>query len=157
MRVRPLLGAAAGAALLLLTGAGAAPATASALAPTASALAPTGSVTVDAVGRIAADGTVTLSGTYRCAGSSGPVFVGSSVSQGASTTRHGIGGTRAVCDGAEHRWVNSGRTGSGALVAGAAHVQATVMELRSIGGLPLPVFHAVQDQDVTLTQARARR
>ncbi|WP_033308434.1 DUF6299 family protein [Streptomyces iakyrus] len=149
MRVRPLLGTAAGAALLLL--AGAAPATASALAPT-------GSVTVDAVGRIAADGTVTLSGTYRCAGSSGPVFVGSSVSQGASTIRYGIGGTRAVCDGAEHRWVNSGRTGSSALVAGAAHVQATVVELRSFGGLPLPVFHAVQDQDVTLTQtARARR
>ncbi|MFF6948025.1 DUF6299 family protein [Streptomyces iakyrus] len=148
MRVRPLLGTATGAALLLL--AGPAPATASALAPT-------GSVTVDAVGRIAADGTVTLSGTYRCAGSSGPVYVGSSVSQGASTTRYGIGGTRAVCDGAEHRWVNSGRTGSTALVAGAAHVQATVMELRSFGGLPLPVFHAVQDQDVTLTQARARR
>lgn len=36
MRVRPLLGAAAGAALLLLTGAGAAPATASVLAPTGS-------------------------------------------------------------------------------------------------------------------------
>ncbi|MER7476314.1 DUF6299 family protein [Streptomyces sp. NPDC126510] len=145
MRVRPLLGAAAGAALLLLTGAGAAPATASALAPT-------GSVTVDTVGRIAADGTVTLSGTYRCAGSSGPVFVSSSVSQGASTTRYGIGGTRAVCDGAEHRWVNSGRTRSGALVAGTAHVEATVMELRSFGVLPLPVFHAVKNQDIALTR-----
>ncbi|MER5834026.1 DUF6299 family protein [Streptomyces sp. NPDC002130] len=150
MRVRPLLGAAAGAALLLLTGAGAAPATASALAPTAS-------VTVDAVGRIAADGTVTLSGTYRCAGSSGPVFVGSSVQQGVSTTRYGIGGTRAVCDGAEHRWVNSGRTGSGALAAGAAHVEATVLELRSFGIMPLPVFHAVKNQDVTLNKAPARR
>ncbi|MEU7719483.1 DUF6299 family protein [Streptomyces tibetensis] len=150
MRLRPLLGASAGAALLLLTGAGAAPATASALAPTAS-------VTVDAVGKIAADGTVTLSGTYRCAGSSGPVFVSSSVSQGASTTRYGIGGTRAVCDGAEHRWVNTGRATSGALVAGAAHVQAAVMELRSFGILPLPVFHAVKDQDVTLQQAPARR
>ncbi|MGA5204018.1 DUF6299 family protein [Streptomyces variegatus] len=150
MRVRPLLGAAAGAALLLLAGAGAAPATASALAPT-------GSVTVGAVGRIAADGTVTLSGTYRCTGSSGPVFVSSSVNQGASTTRHGIGGTRAVCDGAEHRWVNSGRPGSGALVAGAAHVEATVMELRSFGGLPLPAFHAVKNQDITLKQASARR
>ncbi|MEV4790102.1 DUF6299 family protein, partial [Streptomyces tuirus] len=91
MRVRPLLGAAAGAALLLLTGAGAAPATASVLAPT-------GSVTVDAVGRITADGTVTLSGTYRCVSSSGPVFVSSSVSQGVSVTRHGVGGTRAVCE-----------------------------------------------------------
>ncbi|MFC8145806.1 DUF6299 family protein [Streptomyces paradoxus] len=146
MRVRPLLGAAAGAALLLLTGAGAAPATAS--APT-----PAGSVTVDAVGRIAADGTVTLSGTYRCVSSSGPVFVSSSVSQGASTTRYGIGGTRAVCDGVAHRWVNKGRTASRVLVAGAAHVQATLMELRTFGGLPLPTFHAVQDRDITLTRA----
>ncbi|KOX06434.1 hypothetical protein ADK65_01410 [Streptomyces sp. NRRL B-1140] len=146
MRVRSLLGAAAGAALLLLTGAGAAPATASALAPT-------GSVTVDAVGRITADGTITLSGTYRCSGSSGPVFVSSSVSQGSSTTRYGIGGTRAVCDGAEHRWVNSGRVGSGALAAGPAHVEATVVELRSFGGLPLPVFHAVDNQDITLTRS----
>ena len=145
MRVRPLLGAAAGAALLLLTGAGAAPATASALAPT-------GSVTVDAVGRITADGTVTLSGTYRCASSSGPVFVSSSVSQGVSTTRHGVGGTRAVCDGAEHRWTNTGQTTPGALVAGAAHVEATLMELRTFSGLPLPTFNAVQGQDITLTQ-----
>lgn len=60
-------------------------------------------MTVDPVGRIAADGTVTLSGAYRCQSSSGPVFASSSVSQGVSTTRYGIGGTRAVCDGALHR------------------------------------------------------
>ncbi|MDQ1015589.1 DUF6299 family protein [Streptomyces afghaniensis] len=144
MRLRPLLGAAAGAALLLLTGAAAAPATA---APT-----PSEAVTVDSVGRIAADGTVTLSGTYRCQGSSGPVFVGSSLSQGSSITRYGIGGTRAVCDGAEHRWVNTGRPMSGALVPGAAHVEATVMELRTFSGLPLPRFRAVHGQAVTLTQ-----
>ncbi|MFJ7337510.1 DUF6299 family protein [Streptomyces sp. NPDC101110] len=155
MRVRPLLGAAAGAALLLLTGAGAAPAAPPVPDPTApapTAPAPTGSVTVDAVGRIAADGTVTLSGTYRCTGSSSPVFVSSSVSQGTSTIRHGIGGTQAVCDGAVHGWVNTGPTLPGALVAGAAHVEAGLMELRS-DGLPLPAFHAAQGQDITLTQA----
>lgn len=145
MRLRPLLGAATGAALLLLTGATAAPATA---APT-----PNDTVTVDAVGRIAADGTVTLSGTYRCQSSSGPVFVSSSVSQGASTTRYGIGGTQAVCDGAKHRWVNSGRPTLGALAPGAAHVEATLMELRPLGGLPLPHFHAVRDRSITLTRA----
>jgi hypothetical protein len=145
MRLRPLLGAATGAALLLLGGATAAPATA---APT-----PDDAVTVDSVGRITADGTVTLSGTYRCQGSSGPVFVSSSVSQGASTTRYGIGGTRAVCDGAQHRWVNTGRPTPGALVPGAAHVEATLMELRTFSGLPLPHFHAVQDRAVTLTKA----
>ncbi|MBX9360966.1 DUF6299 family protein [Streptomyces sp. WAC04114] len=146
MRLRPLLGAAAGAALLLLTGAGAAPATASAPAPT-------GTVTVDAVGRITVDGTVTLSGTYRCVSSSGPVFVSSSVSQGVSTTRYGVGGTRAVCDGADHRWVNTGQVTPGALVAGAARVEATLMELRTFSDLPLHSFHTVQGQNVTLTQA----
>ncbi|WP_369195335.1 DUF6299 family protein [Streptomyces djakartensis] len=145
MRPRSLLGAAAGAALLLLTGAAAAPATASATAPA-------DSVTVDATGRIAADGTVTLTGTYRCASAGGPVFVGSSVSQGVSTTRYGIGGTRAVCDGAEHRWVNTGRPMPGSLVPGAARVEATLMELRLFGGLPLPSAHATSAQAVTLTQ-----
>ncbi|MGW0494350.1 DUF6299 family protein [Streptomyces sp. NPDC003007] len=116
MRVRPLLGAAAGAALLLLTGAGAAPAGASVLAPT-------GSVTVDAVGRIAADGTVTLSGTYRCASSSGPVFRQLVLEPGRLHDPP-RGGTRA-----------------------------TVMELRTFSGLPLPTFHAVRGQDITLTQA----
>lgn len=106
MRVRPLLGTTAGAALLLLAGATAAPATASAAAPYET-------VTVDAVGRITADGTVTLSGTYRCRSAVGPVFVSSSVSQGVSTTRYGIGGTRAVCDGVKHRWVNTGRPHAG--------------------------------------------
>ncbi|MFF7788217.1 DUF6299 family protein [Streptomyces sp. NPDC007991] len=144
MRLRPLLGAAAGAALLLLTGAAATPATA---VPT-----PSEAVTVDSVGRITADGTVTLSGTYRCQGSSGPVYVSSSVGQGSSTIRYGIGGTRAVCDGAEHRWENTGRPLSGALVPGAARVEATVMELRTLSGLPLPRFHAVHEQAITLTQ-----
>ncbi|WDV55113.1 DUF6299 family protein [Streptomyces coeruleorubidus] len=143
MRLRPLLGA-AGAALLLLTGATAATATAAPASHEA--------VTVDTVGRIAADGTVTLSGTYRCQSSSGPVFVSSSVSQGASISRYGIGGTRAVCDGAEHRWVNTGRPRPGALVPGAARVEATLVELRTFSGLPLPRFHAVQGQAVTLTQ-----
>ncbi|MEV5353802.1 DUF6299 family protein [Streptomyces sp. NPDC086081] len=144
MRVRSLLGAAAGAALLALTGATPA---------TASVLAPYDSVTVDAVAGVAADGTVTLSGTYRCASSSGPVFVSSSVRQGISTTRYGVGGTRAVCDGAVHRWVNTGRPAPGVLVPGAAHVEATLMELRTFSGLPLPTFHAVTEQDITLTRS----
>ncbi|MEU0221612.1 DUF6299 family protein [Streptomyces sp. NPDC006265] len=146
MRVRPLPGAAAGAALLLLIGAGAAPATASALAPT-------GSVSVDDVGRNTADGAVTLSGTYRRTSSSGPDFVSSSAGQGVSTTRHGVGGTRAVCDGAEYRWGEHRPDRARRVLAGAAHVEATLMELRTFGGLPLPSFHAVQGQDVTLTQA----
>lgn len=141
MTMRSALGSAAGAALLLLAAAPAATASAD----------PYETVTVDPTGRIAADGTVTLSGTYRCVGNSGPVFVSSSVWQDDSSVRHGIGGTRAVCDGVEHAWENSGKPSPDALAPGAAHVEATVMELASRGGLPLPVFHATRRQDITLT------
>lgn len=143
---RPLchaLGVAVGAALLL-------PAAAS--AATRPAADPYETVTVDPTGRIAADGTVTLSGTYRCLGSPGPMFVSSSVGRQTSTmnVRYGIGGTRAVCDGAEHRWVNTGRPTPGSLEPGTARVEATLMELRVQGVLPLPRFHAARQQDVTL-------
>ncbi|MFE3033863.1 DUF6299 family protein [Streptomyces canus] len=141
MSVRPALAAVAGAALFLL----AAPALPASAAPYET-------VTVDPVGRIAEDGTVTLSGTYRCTGGSGPVFVSSSVSEGSSSTRYGIGGTRAVCDGVEHSWVNTGKPTPGALVPGAAHVEATLMELTLQSGLPLPRFHAAEQQDITLTK-----
>ncbi|MGW1032972.1 DUF6299 family protein [Streptomyces antibioticus] len=140
MQIRPALAAAASAALLLL--AGAAPAVAD----------PAESVTVDATGRVTADGTVTLSGTYRCVAGTDPVFVSSSVRQGSEDLRHGIGGTRAVCDGAEHTWQNTGRTSLTTLKPGAAEVEVTVMELSTASGLPLPRFHAVGQQDVTLTE-----
>ncbi|MEU5520855.1 DUF6299 family protein [Streptomyces sp. NPDC047860] len=145
MPVRPFLGAAAGAALLLLGTAGAAP---SAAAPAP----PKESVTVDAKGHIAADGTITLSGTYRCTAATGPVFVGSSVSQSDPGIHYGIGGTRAVCDGKEHHWKNSGLVTVEDLEAGSAHVEATVMELRPSGFLLLPVPHAVKHKDITLVQ-----
>ncbi|MES5818491.1 DUF6299 family protein [Streptomyces sp. RG80] len=137
MPVRPALVLAA---LLLL-----------AVAPTAGAD-PYETVTVDPTGTVAADGTVTLSGTYRCLGNTGPVFVSSSVGQKSPSVRHGIGGTRAVCDGVEHRWENTGQPSPGSLEPGAAQVEATVMELHPQGGLPLPRFHATRQQAVTLTQ-----
>lgn len=140
MSLRPALAAVAGAALLLLA------------APAVTATAdPTESVTVDPNGRIASDGTITLSGTYRCVGNTGPVFVSSSVGQGSDKVLHGIGGTRAVCDGAEHAWENTGKATPDDLDPGAAHVEATLMELRPEGGLPLPHFHAAQERDITLT------
>lgn len=145
MLVRPFLGAAAGAAFLLLGTTAAAPSVA---APTE----PTESVTVDVEGRIADDGSVTLSGTYRCRAATGDVFVGSSVSQSDPNFSHGIGGTPAICDGKEHRWENTGRVSGNALKAGKAHVEATVMELRPDGLLLLPIAHAVSHQDVTLVQ-----
>ncbi|SOD81959.1 DUF6299 family protein [Streptomyces sp. Ag109_G2-15] len=140
MPVRPALAAALGAAALLCAAAG--PATADA----------SETVTVAPTGRIAADGTITLSGTYRCTGNTGPVFVSSSVSQDDPRLKHGIGGSAALCDGAEHPWQNSGKVSADSLRAGTAHVEATLMELRPSGIVPLPAFHAVQEQDVTLVQ-----
>ncbi|MFI9154119.1 DUF6299 family protein [Streptomyces sp. NPDC053367] len=140
MKYRSRLGIAAGAALLLAVPAGSA---------TADSYE---SVTVDPTGRIAPDGTVTLTGTYRCTGGTGPVFVSSSIGQGRPSVRHGIGGTAALCDGAEHRWENSGRPSYATLEPGAALVEATVMELDPSAGLPMPRFHAARQQEVTLVQ-----
>ncbi|GAB7105058.1 DUF6299 family protein [Streptomyces phaeofaciens JCM 4814] len=141
MPFRPALTATAGAALFLLA--------AAAPSATADSLE---SVTVNPTARIAADGTVTLSGTYRCTDGTGSVFVSSSIRQGSEDVRYGIGGTRAVCDGAEHTWENTGKVASTRLTPGTAQVEATVMELRPVGGLPLPRFHATQGQEVTLTE-----
>lgn len=144
---RHALAAAAGAALLLL----AVPAPAA----TAASYGP-GTLTVDATGTLAADGTVTLSGTYRCLGSTGPVFISSSVSQASPDIRYGIGGSLAVCDGAKHRWQNTGRPpldSPDALKPGSARVYATVLELHPEGGLPLPLLHAARERAVRLTAA----
>ncbi|MDP9684670.1 MULTISPECIES: DUF6299 family protein [Streptomyces] len=143
-----LTSALAAAALLTLA---AAPAAQAGTVPAAG-----GSVTVDPAGRIAPDGTVTLTGTYRCDAASGPVYVTSSVSRDAGSVRHGIGGTPAVCDGLDHPWANSGRPSGGSAPAGPApgpaRVEATLMELRPLGGLPLPAFHARQTRTVTLVR-----
>ncbi|MGC9382431.1 DUF6299 family protein [Streptomyces sp. MH13] len=139
------LATAVGAALLL-------PAAPAATAAPHDARHVTKSVTVDPTGRLAADGTVTLSGTYRCTAATGPVFVASSVSQSDPSVRYGIGGSFAVCDGLEHRWVNRDTTPANALKPGAARVEAILLELRLMGGLPLPSLLARQGQDVTLAE-----
>ncbi|MFB8773321.1 DUF6299 family protein [Streptomyces broussonetiae] len=143
MPVRALLGAAA--AVLLL----AAPASADARG-TADAYE---TVTVDPTARVAPDGTVTLTGTYRCTGGTGPVFVSSSLRQDPDAVRYGVNGTRAICDGVERRWTNTGRPATATTFhSGPAHVEATLMELTTDSGLPLPRFHAHRGQAVTLTE-----
>ncbi|AYN38897.1 hypothetical protein D9753_08205 [Streptomyces dangxiongensis] len=146
MPLRPALVTALCAAALLCA---AAPAGA---VPSRAVADPTETITVDTVARLASDGSVTLSGTYRCVGGTGPVLVSSSVSQGDPRSRYDIGGDLARCDGAEHRWENSGQVSSEVLRAGAAHIEATLTELRPSGLLLLPAFHAVTGQDVTLVQ-----
>lgn len=147
MPLRPALATAACAALLLLVAAPSAPADSS--APAAD---PKETVTVDSTGRMSADGTVTLSGTYRCVDSVGPVFVSSSIGQKDSDFRHAIGGTAAVCDGKLHRWENESRPSASTLKHGKADVEATIVELHPVGVLPLPRFHALSKQDISLSK-----
>ncbi|MGW0994077.1 DUF6299 family protein [Streptomyces sp. NPDC002523] len=147
MSVRTALATALGATALLCAVATSATAAAPAAVADSSE-----SVTIDPIGRIGADGTVTVSGSYRCVAGTGPVFVSTSLSQSDSRVKHGIGGTKAVCDGAEHSFANSGRVTSESLKAGGAHVEASLMELRPAGLVPLPAFHAVQERDVALVQ-----
>ncbi|WP_225826979.1 DUF6299 family protein [Streptomyces naphthomycinicus] len=143
MPVRPALATALGAAALLCAAVGPA---------AADPADPAETITVDSAGRLAPDGTVLLSGTYRCTAATGPVLISSSVSQSDPGLRHGIGGSVARCDGAEHRWENSGKAEPETLKAGKAHVEAALTELRPSGILLLPNFHAVTDQDVKLTK-----
>ncbi|MDV5144642.1 DUF6299 family protein [Streptomyces sp. SBC-4] len=97
-----------------------------------------------------ADSTVTLSGTYRCVDdSAGPVFVSSTLRQGNRSA--GIGGTRAVCDGQIHEWVNTSVVKDPAYQPGAARVEATLMQLTAgATGLPTPGFLATEQSDVEL-------
>ncbi|WP_445527337.1 DUF6299 family protein [Streptomyces cyslabdanicus] len=140
MPLRPALGAlgAAAAAVLALS----TPATA----------APGDNVTIGRTAHLSADGTIIVSGTYRCFDTRGPVFVGAAISQAPSTTRYGIGGTRAVCDGAYHRWYNSGTVTADRLTRGPARVEVALVELRPHGNLPLPDIHATRHRTVALVK-----
>jgi hypothetical protein len=150
-RRRGLLGtaAAAVAATALLV-----PTASAASAAPAQKIAATEFVTVDATGSVTAGGTITLSGTYLCTDAIGLTFVGASLTQnsGSGTVAAGVGGSHAVCDGTVHTWVNTGVSLPGTFVAGAAHVDAAVVELRPVNGLPLPRIHAIARQDITLVQ-----
>ncbi|MFD5324495.1 DUF6299 family protein [Streptomyces sp. NPDC127092] len=130
--------------------AGALLATAAATAPTAHAGAGDG-LSVTPHGTVADDGTVTLTGSYRCLDdSAGPVFVSSTLVQDDRSS--GIGGTRAVCDGQVHEWTNSAVVREPGYRPGEARVKATLMQLTAQGplGLPLPGFLAVKESAVTL-------
>ncbi|MER8234507.1 DUF6299 family protein [Streptomyces sp. NPDC094049] len=107
-------------------------------------------VTVDSRGILGADGTVALSGTYRCLDDgAGPVLVGSNLTQGGHSA--GIGGTRAVCDGRAHPWTNTGVVKDPAYRPGPARVRATLAQITTgPDGLPVPTIRAVQEVPVTL-------
>ncbi|MEU9854302.1 DUF6299 family protein [Streptomyces sp. NPDC047974] len=108
-------------------------------------------LTVDPAGLLGADGTVTLSGTYRCLDdSAGPVFVSSTLRQ--QDRSAGIGGTRAVCDGLLRTWTNTAVVKDPAYQPGEARVEGTLVQLTPTGelGLPTPGFLAREESGVTL-------
>ncbi|MEI5103854.1 DUF6299 family protein [Streptomyces sp. PmtG] len=139
MRVRLALGAAAN--TLLLAGLAAA---------TPAHAGPADDLTVDSTGTVAADGTLTLTGTYRCLpdGSPGPVFVSSTLVQGDEST--GIGGTVARCDGMTHEWTNTSSGTGSHHKPGPATVRAHLMKLSTQSGLPMPQPLAHKEADVEL-------
>ncbi|MFF4158413.1 DUF6299 family protein [Streptomyces sp. NPDC001678] len=147
-RTRTRVGVAAGALACL--------ATAAPMAQAAPAPRSTGSMTIDPSATLAPDGTLTMSGSYRCTvvEHTGTVFVASNVLQNRRT--EGIGGSRAVCDGARHRWRNSARPYGASLRPGPARADGTLLQMSSDrGGIPLPRFLTVaRERDITLVPAR---
>ncbi|MEU5976985.1 DUF6299 family protein [Streptomyces sp. NPDC047315] len=136
----------------LLTSLTLAAALATGLTPgTASAQFAPDTITVDPVARLAKDGAVTLTGTYRCSSlRSGPVLIGVKALQ--AGTRADTDGTIATCDDRVHSWTSSGRANSGAFVPGAARGEAAMVELDLSRGLPIP--HVITYGENALTLRR---
>jgi hypothetical protein len=127
------------------------------LSPSASADSFSGSISAHRQARIAPDGTLTLSGTYRCEtpSSARAVFVSGSLVQ--DNKRLGFGSTEARCDGQEHEWSSSGPVDGLMNLGfheGQAAVDAHLMTLESDGGLPMPRALAGQEEPVRLVDDR---
>ncbi|MGR3938128.1 DUF6299 family protein [Streptomyces sp. BRA346] len=95
-------------------------------------------VTVNRVGYVSSDGTVALSGTYRCLrdGATVPradILV--TLTQGQA--RYGLGGGPAICDGLTHSW--SVQDGAGVrFVPGPALVEGSLLTFE-VGQQPIPL------------------
>ncbi|MEV7726909.1 DUF6299 family protein [Streptomyces sp. NPDC087917] len=106
---------------------------------------------------IARDGTITLSGTYRCEPASpvGAVQIRATVIQ--DRIRLGLGAGDAVCDGRDHEWAAHGtlRLTPG-IHEGGARVQAELQEIHYGGGLlPRAVDQvAFDERDVQVSDHR---
>ncbi|MGG8405311.1 DUF6299 family protein [Streptomyces sp. 12297] len=137
--------------------AAAALASAAAFSPVAAADSFTGDISVQKEAHISPDGTLTLSGTYRCTepSPSRTVFVSSSLVQDGK--RLGFGGTEARCDGQVHEWRSSGPVDGLMRLGfhdGPAAVDARLMTLESEGGLPSPRPLAGREEPVLLVDDR---
>ncbi|MFD9789436.1 DUF6299 family protein [Streptomyces sp. NPDC059070] len=107
-------------------------------------------MTVNPTGTVAKDGTITLSGTYRCkAAGPAPVFISTSVR--GEEVRQELGGPAARCDGARHTWVHHANPRSGPRMRpGPAEVDASLLRLGTRGSLPAPTILATDRHTVDL-------
>ncbi|MFI1016873.1 DUF6299 family protein [Streptomyces sp. NPDC020965] len=110
------------------------------------------SITIDPAGRIGSDGSLTLTGTYRCwSSASGPVIIGSKVLQGAA--RAEPEGSAARCDGRVRTWRGVDRDGAG-FRPGAAQGEVTLLRLDTSGGfVPFPVLLDNHRAELTLRRS----
>ncbi|MBY6306281.1 DUF6299 family protein [Streptomyces clavuligerus] len=106
-------------------------------------------VTIAPAAEIAPDGTLTLSGTYRCSSlRSGPVLIGAKALQG--DARAEIDGARAVCDDRTHTWREQALP-DGTFRPGAARGEAALVHLdNSQGFVPFPVVLNADKAPLTL-------
>ncbi|MCB5166361.1 DUF6299 family protein [Streptomyces bambusae] len=126
------------------------------LSPTATAESFDGTVFVDPHARISPDGTLTLSGAYRCTdpSPSRTVFLSSSLKQDGQQL--GFNSPEVVCDGAEHPWQTSGPADGLGLVRfheGEATVSARLLTLEDEGGLPSPRTLVDHEEPVEIVRA----
>ncbi|QLH21517.1 DUF6299 family protein [Streptomyces sp. Rer75] len=108
-------------------------------------------VTVNRVGYVSSDGTVALSGTYRCLRDGAAIpraDILITLTQG--QVRYGIGGGSALCDGLTHSW--SVQDGPGVrFVPGPALVESSLLRFEAGQQLvPLPRTAAVGERAITL-------
>ncbi|GAA2252150.1 DUF6299 family protein [Streptomyces amakusaensis] len=106
-------------------------------------------ITIAPRGQIAKDGTLVLSGTYRCSSlRSGPVLIGSNATQGEA--RAEIDGALATCDDQVHTWRETTDPAVG-FAPGKARGTAALIHLdASRSFVPLPVILNTDDREVTL-------
>ncbi|MGW0365250.1 DUF6299 family protein [Streptomyces sp. NPDC002990] len=101
-------------------------------------------ISVQKEAHISKDGAVTLSGTYRCHSTSpvGAVHIAAGLRQG--STRLGISGETAVCDGQYHEWSSTASLRyTPGITAGRAVAEVQLTETRRQGAGIVPVSLSV--------------
>ncbi|MET9963219.1 DUF6299 family protein [Streptomyces sp. NPDC006326] len=110
-------------------------------------------ISVQPYAQIGEDGTITLSGTYRCTDASpvGGIQIAASVIQDHTRLTTGAGG--AVCDGAEHEWESRASLRyTPDIHPGPARAEVRLQEVKLSGLMPKSLHTLAEDQqDIQIT------